>query len=207
MGAGDRSSVSAAIDRRWGTPCAGHSGRHHKGMLLAARHITRASQGNGAGVHQKSSPETVLGGRRDLQAVCLEEAPNGLGDLLIARFAVDQSVVGVGAERLELRVKPLSEPLRVIEWRVAVETAGDDEPWHIGDHAPIDRDPGDHLASGGSGLVRLLAEEMLDAEHVREAQVPLVAEQPLRQRLPTDEATAVDLGDLSDLVRTGRWSK
>src|SRR3954471_6803743 len=35
MGAGDRSSVSAAIDRRWGTPCAGHFGRHHKRMLLA----------------------------------------------------------------------------------------------------------------------------------------------------------------------------
>src|SRR4026208_1531175 len=32
MGAGDRSSVSAAIDRRWGTPCTGHSGTHHKGM-------------------------------------------------------------------------------------------------------------------------------------------------------------------------------
>jgi hypothetical protein len=67
-GAGDRSSVSAAIDRRWGTPCADHSGRHRKGMLPTERGVTCASHRNGAGAHRKRSCLRGVGGRPALRA-------------------------------------------------------------------------------------------------------------------------------------------
>ena len=40
-----------------------------------------------------------------------------------------------------------------------------------------------------------------------EGEVALIAKQPLRERLPADEAAAVHLGDLADLIRPGRWPK
>ena len=75
--------------------------------------------------------------------------------------------MGVGTERLELRIEPLGEPFGIVQRGVAIEAAGDDEPRHLGHRARIDGDAGDHLASGRSGLVRLLTEEMLDAQDVR----------------------------------------
>ena len=70
-----------------------------------------------------------------------------------------------------------------------------------GDAAPIDRHAGEHLAPRRAGLVRLLAEQVLDAQHVGQGQVAMVAQQPLGERLPADERLAVDLGDLAQLVR------
>ena len=50
-----------------------------------------------------------------LEAMDLEEGAHGFGDLLVAVLALDQAVVGVGAERLELRIEPLGQPLGVVE--------------------------------------------------------------------------------------------
>ena len=47
-------------------------------------------------------------------------------------------------------------------------------------------------------------EQVLDAQHVGEGQVAIVAEQLLGERLPADDRAAVDLGDLAQLVRPGR---
>jgi hypothetical protein len=52
--------------------------------------------------------------------------------------------------------------------------------------------------------VRLLAQQVLDAQHVRERQVAVVALELLGQRLPADERPPVDLGDLAQLVRASR---
>ena len=49
---------------------------------------------------------------RRSEPVRLEEAPDRLGDLLVALLADDQAVVGVRPERLVLRAEPLGEPLR-----------------------------------------------------------------------------------------------
>ena len=68
----------------------------------------------------------------------------------------------------------------------------------------VDRDAGDHLASGGPGLVRLLAEQVLDAQDVGQGEVAVVAQQSLRERLPADHAAAVDLGDLAQLDTAGQ---
>jgi|SRR6478735_6568403 len=106
MGAGDRSSVSAAIDRRWGTPCTGHSGTHRKGMLLSGRCLASASHTTVLLCTGIERLEEGLAPSRPLEAMRLEEVPERLGDLLIARLAVDQPVMGMGTERFELRVEP-----------------------------------------------------------------------------------------------------
>ncbi len=71
------------------------------------------------------------------------------------------------------------------------------------DAAPVHRHAGQHLATGRAGLVRLLPEQVLDAKHIRERQVAMVAEQLLGERLPADDRATVDLGDLAQLVRAG----
>ncbi len=65
--------------------------------------------------------------------------------------------------------------------------------------------PGQHLASRRPGLVRLLAEQVLDPQDVGQGQVAVVAQQSLGERLPADHAAAVDLGDVAQLVRAGGW--
>ena len=70
--------------------------------------------------------------------------------------------------------------------------------------ALVDRDARQHLPARGARLVRLLAEQVLDAQHVGEGQVAIVTQQALGERLPADERLAVDLRDLAQLVRPGR---
>ena len=87
---------------------------------------------------------------------------------------------------------------------VTVETGADDEPRRLGEAATVDRHARQHLPPRGTGLVRLLAEEVLDPQHVGQGQVAIVAQQALGERLPADQRLAVDLGDLAQLVRPGR---
>src|SRR4026208_2623971 len=75
MGAGDRSSVSAAIDRRWGTPCTGHSGTHRNGMLLSGRGLASASHTTVLLCTGIERLEEGLGPSRPLEAMRLEEVP------------------------------------------------------------------------------------------------------------------------------------
>src|SRR6188508_2307974 len=82
-----------------------------------------------------------------LQAVRLEEGPQGLRDLEVALFAEHEPVVGMGTE-VHVRVEPTA----------------DHEPRDVGQRRPIDRDAGQHLALRAPGLERLLTEQVLDAE-------------------------------------------
>ncbi len=87
---------------------------------------------------------------------------------------------------------------------LAVQPGADDEPRRLREPAAIDRDARQHLPSRRAGLVRLLAEQVLDPQHVGQGQVPIVTEQPLGERLPADQRLAVDVRDLAQLVRAGR---
>ena len=84
-------------------------------------------------------------GPRRLQPVRLEEGPDRLGDLEVARLADDQAVVRVGPERLVRRVEPVGQPLAVGLRDLPVEPGPDDE---LGDRRrpPADR-PGRRPAS------------------------------------------------------------
>ena len=73
----------------------------------------------------------------------------------------------------------------------------------ISPRPPVDGHAGEHLAPGRSGLVRLLAEQVLDAQDVGEGQVAVLALELLGQGLPADDRRAVRLGDLAQLVRPG----
>ena len=53
--------------------------------------------------------------------------------------------------------------------------------------------PGQHLAPRGPGFMRLLAEQVLDAQDVGQGQVAIVPQQLLGERLPADQAATVDL--------------
>ena len=66
-----------------------------------------------------------------LQAVRLEEGPQGLGHLEVALLAEHEAVVRVRAERLVRRIKPLGEALDAGLRNVEVETAADDQPRHV----------------------------------------------------------------------------
>jgi hypothetical protein len=67
----------------------------------------------------------------------------------------------------------------------------------VGDDAAIDRHARQHLPSRGAGLVRLLAEKVLDLEDIGQREVAIVPQQLLRERLPADHAPPVDLGDVA----------
>src|SRR6478735_2642830 len=94
--------------------------------------------------------------RPALEPVDLEEATNRVGDLLVAVLADDQAEMRVRRERLVARIEPLGEPLRLGQGDRPVEPGSDDEARHLGQPAPVDRDPGEHLAASRTGLVRLL---------------------------------------------------
>ena len=55
--------------------------------------------------------------------------------------------------------------------------------------------------------MRLLAEKVLDPQHVGDREVPVIALELLRQRRPADPAAAVDVGDVSQLVRLSRLTQ
>ena len=108
----------------------------------------------------------------------LEEGPDRLGDLLVAALAVDQTVVGVRPERLELRVR--ATPPAARRRRARCSGRGRRAMTSRGTSATARGSTGiagDHLASSGPGLVRLLAEQVLDAQDVGEGQVAVVAQQ------------------------------
>ena len=71
----------------------------------------------------------------------------------------------------------------------------------------IDRHACQHLAASGACLMGLLAEQVLDPQHIRQGQVSVVAKQSLGQRLPADEALAVDVGDLAQLMLARRLAQ
>ena len=128
----------------------------------------------------------------------------GVGHLLEAALADHQPVMRVRREGLVAGLEPVREPLRVVERDRPVETGADDEPGYVREPALVDRHARQHLAARGARLVRLLAEQVPDPQHVGEGQVPIVTQQALGERLPADERLAVDLRDLAQLVRPGR---
>ena len=64
----------------------------------------------------------------------------------------------------------------------------------------VDADAAEHRPPGATGLVRLLAHEVLDAEHVGDRQVAMVALELLGQRRPAEQRAAEQLGHLAELV-------
>jgi hypothetical protein len=55
--------------------------------------------------------------------------------------------------------------------------------------------------------VRLLPEQVLDPEHVLDREVPVLASQLLGQRLPAEEALAVDVRHVAQLERQRRLTE
>src|SRR6187549_648256 len=99
---------------------------------------------------------------RTLEPVELEEAADGVGDLLVALLADHEAVVGMRPERLERRAQPLRQPLGPLDRDLAVECRADDELRDADDRPRIHGHALEHLAPGEAALVGLLAEHVLD---------------------------------------------
>ena len=73
-----------------------------------------------------------------------------------------------------------------------------------GSAVAVDRHALEHLSPGPAGLERLLAEQVLDAQHVGQRQVPVLALQLLGQRLPAQLRATVRVGDVAHDVGSRR---
>ncbi len=151
-----------------------------------------------AGRHDTSGPPAAR-----LQPVRLEEHPDRVGDLQVALLAEDQAVVGVRPERLVVGIEPVGQALRVGR---GIPRSRPAPITRRGVSSRTRRRSArrQHLATRRPGLVRLLAEQVLDAQDVGQGQVAMVALQLLGERLPADQRLAVDVRDLAQLMRPRR---
>src|SRR4051812_49866854 len=112
-------------------------------------------------------------------------------------LADDEPVVRMGAERLVLGAEPRGDLLGDGLGSGPVDARADDEPRDIGEWPRVHVDAGDDGPARPAALVRLLAEEMLDPEHVADRQISVITLELLRQGRPPDLPAAVDVGDLA----------
>ena len=132
-----------------------------------------------------------------LHPVGLQESPDAVGDLLKARLADDQAVVRMRAEWLIGAAQPVGQSFGVRRRRAAVQTGAHHQYRNADEAGPIDGDALEDLALDEARFVRFLTEEVLQPNDVGDREVAVIALELLREGLPTDVISPVDVGDLA----------
>jgi len=117
-------------------------------------------------------------------------------------LADDQPVMGVSPNGSYVPPSQSASRLAPVAPELPSRPGADNQNWHVGQPGAID---GRSLRGSRAlpcPIHAFLAEQVLQPDHVVDREIAVLALELLGQRLPADVISAVDVGDLAQLVRS-----